>query len=148
MARQNGSQNSPRHRPLPQGITWIWPCTAPPMSPQELETQSKRVFRIRPDHWSGPGPTRFWVTGVALHRPGPKPVFLKTGLPNNIGTPPNRFAVRYHTQRAKISLFRRTDARFVKDFEFSINFSGFWPGCRARTWIVQEHAPAPIHRNT
>ena len=37
----------------------------------------------------------------------------------------------------KISIFRWTDACFVKDFEFSIDFLAFWPGCRARTWIVQ-----------
>ena len=30
----------------------------------------------------------------------------------------------------------------MKDFEFSIDFLGFWPGCRARTWTVQGHAPA------
>ena len=48
----------------------------------------------------------------------------------------------------KISFCRRTDACFVKDFEKSIDFLGFWPGCRARTWIVQGHSsdwsgPAP-----
>ena len=110
------------HRRGPRGITWTGLA---PVSPRELNPPRERgddsVLAL---DW----PCTDLFSG---YRTGPAPVRAKFMNPRNwgLGTTPGPLQIDppFDTipKGQKISIFRRTDAHFVKNFQFFIDFLGF-----------------------